>query len=309
MKLIDSTVSEIARPGQITRAGVSVMKFAPSNSSRPQVGKSDGKPSPRKRQRALGDDRVRDPERRRDHDRRQHVRQDVPGDDPPRAACRSTSPPARTRAPSAPARRRARCARSASSEVMPMMNTISRKMPVSGPNIARSVSRNSMMMTSSSGRIGSARNRSVSAHQEAVEPAEVAREHPDQRAEEQREQHRGDADRQRHPPALQDLGEDVAADVVGAHRMRAATAGVAGARRRCTADRRRRARARRSPRSTISAKITTPTIAPRCLRNWRQTSPHRLRCGVSIAWGAATATSLIADPRVEDAVERGRRSG
>ena len=43
-----------------------------------------------------------------------------------------------------------------------MMKTISRKIPVSGPNMPRSVSRNSMMMTSSSGSSGSARNRSVS---------------------------------------------------------------------------------------------------------------------------------------------------
>ena len=38
----------MAKPGQITREGVSVIKFAPSNSNRPQVGKSDGNPSPRK---------------------------------------------------------------------------------------------------------------------------------------------------------------------------------------------------------------------------------------------------------------------
>ena len=43
-----STVSEIARPGQITRSGYSCMYSSPSNSSRPQVGKSGGKPRPRK---------------------------------------------------------------------------------------------------------------------------------------------------------------------------------------------------------------------------------------------------------------------
>ena len=45
--------------------------------------------------------------------------------------------------------------------VMPMMKTMSRKIPVSGPNMPRSVSRNSMMMTRSSGSSGSARKRSV----------------------------------------------------------------------------------------------------------------------------------------------------
>ena len=45
--------------------------------------------------------------------------------------------------------------------VMPMTNTMSRKIPVSGPNAVRRVSRNSMMMTRSSGSRGSARNRSV----------------------------------------------------------------------------------------------------------------------------------------------------
>ena len=41
MKFTLSTVSEIASPGQTTRAGVRVRKSLPSNSSRPQVGKSD----------------------------------------------------------------------------------------------------------------------------------------------------------------------------------------------------------------------------------------------------------------------------
>ncbi|MNL74167.1 hypothetical protein D3C87_1997490 [compost metagenome] len=44
---------------------------------------------------------------------------------------------------------------------MPMTTTIRMKMPVSGPKAARSVSRNSIRMTSSSGKSGSARNRSV----------------------------------------------------------------------------------------------------------------------------------------------------
>ncbi|MNT77752.1 hypothetical protein D3C72_2169000 [compost metagenome] len=45
--------------------------------------------------------------------------------------------------------------------VTPMTKTIRMKIPVSGPKAALSVSRNSMMITSSSGSSGSARNRSV----------------------------------------------------------------------------------------------------------------------------------------------------
>ncbi len=46
--------------------------------------------------------------------------------------------------------------------VMPITKTMRMKMPVSGPKAARSVSRNSIRMTSSSGKSGRARNRSVS---------------------------------------------------------------------------------------------------------------------------------------------------
>ena len=46
-------------------------------------------------------------------------------------------------------------------EVMPITKTIRMKMPLSGPKAVRSMSRNSMMMTSSSGSSGRARNRSV----------------------------------------------------------------------------------------------------------------------------------------------------
>ena len=45
--------------------------------------------------------------------------------------------------------------------VMPITKTIRINIPVSGPNIARKVSRNSMIITSSSGKSGNARKRSV----------------------------------------------------------------------------------------------------------------------------------------------------
>ena len=47
MKFTLRTVSEIARPGHNTLTGVRVRKSLPSNNNRPQVGKSDGNPSPR----------------------------------------------------------------------------------------------------------------------------------------------------------------------------------------------------------------------------------------------------------------------
>src|SRR5262245_62031629 len=46
-KLIDSTARKIIRPGNSACDGASVRKFCASNSSRPQVGTSGGKPSPR----------------------------------------------------------------------------------------------------------------------------------------------------------------------------------------------------------------------------------------------------------------------
>ena len=116
--------------------------------------------------------------------------------------------------------------------VMPMMKTISRKMPGLRPE-RRAQRVAEQHDDDEQQRQQRQRQEEVGhPHQQPVEPAEIAGEHPDQRAEEEREQHRGHADRQRDPAALQHLGEDVAADVVGAHRMRQRRPGVAGAARR-----------------------------------------------------------------------------
>src|SRR2546430_17713594 len=47
MKLIERTARKIIRPGKRARVGEIVRKFCASNSRRPQVGVSGGKPRPR----------------------------------------------------------------------------------------------------------------------------------------------------------------------------------------------------------------------------------------------------------------------
>ena len=150
----------MARPGQSTRAGVTEMKFAPSKSSRPQVGKSGGKPRPRKERAdstmiALAMPKVAETmiglstlgRMWRVMMRRRRV-----------PMLRAAVTNARSRSAStSPRTMRAVCIQL----VMPMTNTTSRKIPVSGPKAARRLSRKSMMTTSSSGSSGSARNMSV----------------------------------------------------------------------------------------------------------------------------------------------------
>ncbi|MOA06615.1 hypothetical protein D3C78_1262650 [compost metagenome] len=135
--------------------------MAPSNSSRPQVGKSDGKPRPRKDSAdsvMMAEAMPRVAETMIELStfgriwRRMMRYSRMPLDF---AAMMnswllivSTSP--RTM--------RAVCIQL----VIPITKTMRMKMPVSGPKAARSVSRNSMRMTSSSGNSGRARNRSVS---------------------------------------------------------------------------------------------------------------------------------------------------
>ena len=160
MKLTLITVSEMSTPGPTTRIGVRLMKSLPSYSSRPHVGKSDGKPRPRNDSadsvmmatampsaaatmtglRQLG--RMW---------RKITLRRRVPmlWAAATNSCCLMVSTSPRTT--------RAVCIQL----VMPMMNTMSMKMPCSGPKVARRLSRNNMMMTSNRGSTGRAKNRSV----------------------------------------------------------------------------------------------------------------------------------------------------
>src|SRR5690606_38898671 len=53
----------------------------------------------------------------------------------------------------------------------------------------------------------------------------------------------------------------------------------------------------------IAPKMTRPTSAPRWVLNWSQTSHHWLRGGRTAASTRPGLASVIADPRVKDAVE------
>ena len=144
----------------MTREGVIWIKFVPSKRSRPQVGKSGGNPSPRKDRadsvimafaipsvaetiiglRILGSMWRNTIRWRR-----------VP------ILCAAVTNSRSLMLKTSPRTIRAVCIQL----VTPMMTTIKRKIPCSGPNIARNGSRNNMILTSRSGRSGNERNISV----------------------------------------------------------------------------------------------------------------------------------------------------
>ena len=136
------------------------MKFAPSKSKRPQVGKSGGNPRPRNESAdsvtmALAIPRVADTMiglRMLGKICSIMIREE---DTPTLLAARTNSRSFTTRV--SPRTIRAVCIQL----VIPITKTISKKMPVSGPNAARRASLNNMMITSSSGSSGRARNKSV----------------------------------------------------------------------------------------------------------------------------------------------------
>ncbi len=144
----------------MTRAGVICIKFAPSYRSLPQVGKSDGNPSPRK----LNADSViialAIP----------RVAETIIGLNTLGKICLEII--RREGAPILWAATTNSCSLSVSTSprtiravciqlVIPITNTISIKIPVSGPKAARKVSLNNIIITSKSGSSGRAKNKSV----------------------------------------------------------------------------------------------------------------------------------------------------
>ena len=94
------------------------------------------------------------------------------------------------------------------------------KTPTSGPNDALQRVAEQIDESSSSGSCGSDRNRSVS-HISAAStlPREMPAIAPIDRADDDRDQHRREADRERDAAAVEHAREDVLAEVVGAERM------------------------------------------------------------------------------------------
>jgi hypothetical protein len=182
-------------------------------------------------------------------------------------------------------------------EVMPTSVTIRMKVPPSGPNACRQTVAEQQHRDQQKRQKRQREEEVGQPHQRTVEPAGKAREHAHQRADQDRQDHRRDTHRDRHPAARQEPRQRVAAKVVGAQRMRPVDLGAGieqrGIDRPDVAQLEKRAASRDlgrivpveerseiSPADDGEMKTTIPAIAPRWRRNWSQTSHHWLRGGL-----------------------------
>src|SRR6056297_1313214 len=308
-------------PGSITRSGYCCIRDTASASILPQVGKSDGNPTPRK----LSADSVMIAVAR------PSVADTMIGDRTFGSRCRCTmrkgvvpmERAARMNSRSLRARMSPRTMRAVGIQlVIAMMPTIRTNMPPSGPKAARRGWRKSVTATSRSGRIGSDRNRSVrrisSPSAFLTKPARTPTVVPMIRLRIIAAQPTAIEVR---PPwmiwanwsrpswsvpkgRVQDTLAELSRSAVQIGRMSllrmssfcASTCQING------------------PISTamvMKIRNPPPNIAPLCLRNWSHTSFHWLRGGASgplsasasIGAGDAGRGSVIADSRVEKAVQ------
>ena len=160
MKLMLRIVREMNRPGQMTNQGFCVIKSLFSKSNRPQVGTLEGKPSPRKDK--ADSVRIADATPR--------VAETIMGLRTLGKMCRNrikcsqvpTLTAASTNSFSLTDSTDPRTTRAVGIHPkMPITTTTRRKIPSSGPSKVFRASRNSIMITRSSGRLGKASIRSV----------------------------------------------------------------------------------------------------------------------------------------------------
>ena len=211
MKLMESTVSMMARPGKMPSHQAREMKLRASERMSPQVGVVGLDAEPQERQAGLGQDRVGDADRGLHDDRRRRVGQDMPPHDPEMGDADRL----RRRDVRLFLDRQHHAAGDAGEIVEEGERYRRDQVGEAGAEYRHEIDGDDEV-----------RKRPLQvdvAHDDVIEPApEIARKHAERDPGDERDGDRGDADEQRHLRAHDDAAQEIAAEIVGAEPVRPA---------------------------------------------------------------------------------------